>query len=144
MRPRWLAEDLPQALLAQLRGDVVLVYPDRACTQWITGVVALGASKCDSDVVAYMAIILALMLQGCGIVWETTLDRGGRLPGCREPPGVEGIDGRRGKVLPVDAVLYSAGYELVASVTVTGTDGVATMLDWAEVADDAYGTPMAR
>ncbi len=37
------AEDLPQALLAQLRGNVVLVFPDRARTQWITGVVALGS-----------------------------------------------------------------------------------------------------
>jgi hypothetical protein len=37
------AGDLRGALLAQLRGEVVLVFPDRARTQWITGVVALGS-----------------------------------------------------------------------------------------------------
>ena len=36
-------EDIQEALLAQLRSEVVLVFPDRARTQWITGITALAS-----------------------------------------------------------------------------------------------------
>ncbi len=87
--------------------------------------------------VACVAIILALTLQGCGASWETTLIGADGSPVAVNRQALKALMAEEAEALPVDAVLYSAGYELVASVTVTGTDGIATKVDWAEVADDA-------
>jgi len=87
--------------------------------------------------VACVAIILAVTFQGCGIAWETTLIGANGSPVAVNRQALKALMVEEAEALPVDAVLYSAGYELLSSVTITGTDGVATKVDWAGVADDA-------
>ncbi len=79
--------------------------------------------------VACVAIILALTLQGCGASWETTLIGADGSPVAVNRQALKALMAEEAEALPVDAVLYSAGYELVASVTVTGTTMVSQLED---------------
>ena len=83
-------------------------------------------------------IALALVLQGCASKWETTLigpDGASRVVN-REALKALMVN-EQAESVPVDAVLYAAGYELVSSITVTDADGAATPYDWSEAADAA-------